>query len=444
MRSHGIPSGHRLRGQSSTTDRRTGDGSLVGVIPAAMGEYCAAAGLDFDERALLEHLVDVAARVTGEVRSSSLTDLAAELGHGPSGRRTLATRLRRLAECGAIEWTPPGRGGLGGRLVLIVHRRLVHQGRCDRQSFVLVRRRALTDYASAHGLSPTTRAALHRLLLEANPWRRALLESPAGVMERWGLGRRRGPRVLAELAAAGAVRCLTDRLEVAVFADLVHSAPRLLEGGSGSPLAVSGPPHRASSSTTTRVDDDQNARATCAFAPLDGYPDEPDPEDRERRAAVQGQGQVLLEALAKQAPAHARYELLVDPTQGGGRRYLRRALVDLAEVVGDELAVALVADAWPVDARPMAHGLARARRRLEQARLDTDAGARLRADLDAERVRGRRSQLAGAANYGRSRALAGLDGADVLAGYPDDPEAAAVALESFARAQAALAGAVAS
>lgn len=85
---------------------------------------------------------------------------------------------------------------------------------------------------------------------------------------------------------------------------------------------------------------------------------------------TQGHGQdlgtELLEAVARAAPASARHELLDDPDQAPGRATLRRRLVALADLVGFDAAVVVVAGEWPTAVvSPMAHANARARARLE-------------------------------------------------------------------------------
>ncbi|MGH9165319.1 MAG: hypothetical protein ACRDZW_07410, partial [Acidimicrobiales bacterium] len=79
-------------------------GAFVQVLPGAVTAFCLEQGLDFDERALLEHLLDVANRETGVVAGCTASGLARDLGFGPSGRRTLTDRLDRLVAAGAIEW----------------------------------------------------------------------------------------------------------------------------------------------------------------------------------------------------------------------------------------------------------------------------------------------------------------------------------------------------
>ncbi|MCA1701806.1 MAG: hypothetical protein LC808_00460, partial [Actinobacteria bacterium] len=110
-------------------DRRPGrtmsrPGSFLQVLPGAVTAFCLEHGLDFDERALLEHLLDTADRGNGVVERSTLSGLARDLGFGPSGRRTLADRLARLAAVGAVQWEP-GSGCEPGRIEILVYRRLV-------------------------------------------------------------------------------------------------------------------------------------------------------------------------------------------------------------------------------------------------------------------------------------------------------------------------------
>jgi hypothetical protein len=92
---------------------------------------------------------------------------------------------------------------------------------------------------------------------------------------------------------------------------------------------------------------------------------------------LQGQGNdlaaELLQAVARMAPASARYELLVDPEQATGRAALRRRLITLSDVMGFDAAVVVVAGEWPVAVTSaMAHANARARARLDGHPVSSD------------------------------------------------------------------------
>jgi hypothetical protein len=432
----------------------------VRILRAEVATYCRAHGLDFDERDLLEHLLDVADWRTGAVPGFTLTGLAADLRYGPSRRRTLGEQLDRLAAAGAIDadWSAGGAGGRPGRMVVLVYAQLVALKGDARTGWVGVRPDALADYASGHGLSGDARALLRLLLVLVDPWRRSL--DGRGTL---GLGRRRRQRLLGELVDAGAVRCGPDCLQVLVYEQLVEGARRIVGNGPAEPdRAEPMTRSRGADDQIARTSDqiarrfDQIARTTSGFAPLE-LPEvsdlTPEPEALSRPTVVEvhgvgedfragvfdqppkgqepppGPGDELLAAIARAAPASARRELLADVDQVPGRIALRSLLTRLEAQVGFDAAVSCVAGEWPVGRHSaMAHAISRAKRRVEGAPIVTGpAGHQVDCVDELNPLERRRRRLAGAASLGRNWAAAGVDEAEVCAHF-DDPEERAAAL----------------
>ena len=193
-----------------------------------MGEvarFAEAHGLGFDDRSVLEHLLLAADHRSGAIAPFSLTDLSRDLGLGPSGRRTLGGRLKRLQDVGALTWVA---GGRPGRLEVIVYGRLVHAGADDRRrGFVQIVPAALAELAGHHHLSPTATALLRRLLVQADARTHLVVATTSTALaDTLGLGWRRLGLALEELVAAGAVDWTSGRpLRVLVYDRLVRSAP---------------------------------------------------------------------------------------------------------------------------------------------------------------------------------------------------------------------------
>ena len=199
----------------------TPPGRFVQVMSGEVARFAEAHGLGFDDRAVLEHLLLAADHRTGAIAPFSLTDLARDLGLGPSGRRTLGGRLKRLEAVGAVKWAG---GGRPGRLEVLVYGRLVHAGAADRRrGFVQILPAALAEY---HRLSPTATALLRRLLVQADARAHLVVATTSGALANtFGLGWRRLGPALEELARAGAVEWGPGRpLRVLAYDRLVRAA----------------------------------------------------------------------------------------------------------------------------------------------------------------------------------------------------------------------------
>lgn len=232
-------------------------GRFVQVLAGELANFANSCVLRFDERALLEHLLLRADHRNGLIEPFSVTELAAEMGLGPSGRRTLGGHLDRLVGAGAVTWTRRP-----GRLEILVYPRLVHAGTKDgRRGFVQLLPSALADHAQEHGLSPTATALLVRLLLQADPATHTLRSTtPSALQELLGLGWRRLGPALAELAAAGSLMWSPGTaLRVLVYGRLVRTG------------AADSKPPRAARSQTNRAATapDRAASRPKARDPLD-------------------------------------------------------------------------------------------------------------------------------------------------------------------------------
>ncbi|HET7486512.1 MAG TPA: hypothetical protein VFJ85_01190 [Acidimicrobiales bacterium] len=419
-------------------------GTFVQVLPGAVSAFCAEHGLDFDERALLEHLLDTAEHGSGVVHDCTLSGLARDLGLGPSGRRTLAARLGRLVSAHAIDWEPSW-GSEPGRIEVLVYPRLVRGGRGDRRvGYVQVLPGALAGARARHDLSATAGALLRRLVVDVDHRTHVLTGSLRQLTTRYGLGRLRLTNALDELAAAGLLRRHPERLELPAYGDLVRlAAPPADPCTPRSDRAPAVPESRA-----PRV---QNARPSSL---LDGKDQDLEPKTPENTHApiadlAQGQGPSLgneardsnLAALALALPEATHHELLADPAQAPGRQALRRRLERLVAAVGQADAVATVSRDWPKGvASPMALANSRAERRLVELAGASATGAAV-AELAAQQATRRRSDaLRGAGNLGRAWASAGATADDVAAEFAGDEEALETALGAFHAAQAAGAG----
>ena len=410
-------------------------GAFLQVLPGAVTAFCLEHGLDFDERALLEHLLDTADRGDAVVGRCTLSGLARDLGHGPSGRRTLAARLARLVAVGAIEWEP-GSGCDPGRIEILVYRRLVRDGRGDRRAgYVQVVPGALAAAWARHDLTASARALLRRLVVDVDHRSHTLTGSVRQLTAHYGLGRQRLNSALGELVAAGLVRRLPERLELCAYDQLVRVAPAPVERpGPRSDRAPTAPESRA-----TRV---QNARPSFL---LDARDQDLEPESaREEHAAApnatQGQGGGCtidgaddnLATLALALPEPTHHELLADPAQAPGRQALRRRLEALVAELGQADAVATMARDWPehVDSA-MALANNRAQRRLSELTGSATTAAGV-ADLAARQAARRRlDALQGARNLGQAWANGGATAEDVAAQFAGDEEAREAALAAF-------------
>jgi hypothetical protein len=231
-------------------------GRFVQVMAGELARFADAHDLGFDDRSLLEHLLLAADHRSGMIAPFSLTDLARDLGLGPSGRRTLGGRLRRLEAVGAVTWA---RGGRSGRLEILVYGRLVHAGASDpRRGFVQIVPAALAELAGHHRLSPTATAALRRLLVQADARTHLVVATTsAALANTFGLGWRRLGPALEELAGAGVVEWGPGRpLRVLAYDRLVRSAaPASATARSGGDRAGH-PPDRASKGAKSRGSQD--------------------------------------------------------------------------------------------------------------------------------------------------------------------------------------------
>lgn len=441
------------------------NGAFIQVLPCAVNAFCHKRALDFDERALLEHLLDSAERITGVVSDCTLTGLARAMGLGPSGRRTTAIRLSRLVAAAAIEWVR-GTGTEPGRIRILVHHDLVRRGRGDRRvGYVQVCPAALADMAARCSLSATARALLRRLVVDVDHRSRTLTVSMRQLTARYGIGRGRAAAALDELIHAGLIRRSTGGVQVAVYDRVVRtpsSAHLSTDGAVDVPATarldraarLSTPPlNRATDPTAARLDRAatapesrglrvQNARPSSL---LEGRDQDLNPESvLGLRAASSGeQGQVdsvdvkpieltLLAQLALALPVEVHSNLLTEPAQRPGRQALERRLARLAAQLGRDEAIETVANGWPAEvASAMALANDRARRRLDElASSGRTAGAV--AELVAVAADRRRTQaLVGARNLGRVWAEAGATLEEVAAKYARDPEALQVALGAF-------------
>ena len=411
-----------------------GPGAFVQVLPGAVTAFCLEHGLDFDERALLEHLLDVADRETGVVEDCTASGLARDLGFGPSGRRTLTDRLDRLVAAGAIDWEPTW-GRDPGRIEILLYHRLVRGGRGDRRAgYVQVLPAAVAAAWARHHLSVTARALLRRLVADVDHRTHALPGSLRQLTARYGLSRQRLTKALDELAAAGLLRRLPDRLELPAYTDLVRLAAPIDLAEARSNRAAAAPESRA-----PRV---ENARPS---SPLDGTDQDLEPETTPApkppaASSAQGQGggctidhpDANLAALALALPEATHHELLADPAQAPGRQALRRRLDRLVAALGQADAVATMTRDWPDDVdSAMALANNRAERRLGELAGSTTTAAGVAALAAQQAVRRRADALKGARNLGQAWASAGAAAEDVAARFVGDEEARAAALAAF-------------
>lgn len=436
-----------------------GPGAFIQVLPGAVDAFCRDRGLDFDERALLEHLVDSAERDTGVISDCTVTGLARALGLGPSGRRTTASRLDRLVAAAAIDWNR-GSATEPGRIRILVHPDLVRKGRGDRRvGYVQVCPQALAEVAIGCALSPTARALLRRLVIDVDHRSRTLSVSIRQLTARYGMGRRRMTAALEELADAGLIRRSTGDIHVLVYERVVRTpsppppmstnraaetpATARLDRATDAPMpSATARPDRAAAAFKTREGRAQNARPTSL---IDGRDIDLEPESvlQSRAPSATGQGQVegpcelqseqsLLAALALALPVEVHQELLSDPTQGPGRQALQRRIARLAAQVGQDEAIAALAKGWPAQVgSAMALANDRAKRRLNELTTSSQTALAVAELVDAAAARRRTDALVGARNLGRAWAAAGATFDDVAETYTDDPEARQAALAAF-------------
>lgn len=366
-------------------------GCFVQVLAGELAEFGDSCGLRFDERALLEHLLLRADHRNGLIEPFSVTELAAEMGLGPSGRRTLGGHLERLVSAGAVAWTRRP-----GCLEVLAYSRLVHAGAKDtRRGFVQLVPSALTDHAREHSLSPTAVALLGRLLLEADPGTQTLQSTTAPALQALlRLGWRRLGPALAELAAAGSlVWSPGSVLRVLVYSQLV----RIGAGGTRPGPVARSQPDRASGSA------DRAAGPDKARGRLDPIRDQ-DPDLGKTTPPTpplppigedQGRGWRLLVRVEK---------TLTDAQRQGLRGPLDRA--PLSHLIGEldrlldggwapEALLADIAAALPNDWRSPARLLLARARALPSAPPDPEVlraaadAARLAAEIEAARAHAR-------------------------------------------------------
>lgn len=201
-------------------------GRFVQVLVGELARFASTHGLGFDERCLLEHLLLVADHRSGAIAPFSLTDLARDLGLGPSGRRTVRGRLERLKNAGAVTWVSPN-ASRPGCLQVLVYSQLVHGGAADRRrGFVQLVPSALAELCRRHSLSPTASALILRLALQVDPRSHVVASSTAAALSAelavgWG---RLGP-AFEELAAAGVIDWSPRRpLRVVAYDRVVRTA----------------------------------------------------------------------------------------------------------------------------------------------------------------------------------------------------------------------------
>ena len=221
-----------------------------------LARFAADHGLGFDDRSVLEHLLLAADHRSGMIAPFSLTDLARDLGLGPSGRRTLGGRLKRLEAVGALTWVG---GGRPGRLEILVYGRLVHAGAADRRrGFVQIVPAALAELAGHHHLSPTAAALLSRLLVQADARTHLVVATTSAALANTvALGWRRLGPALEELAGAGAVEWGPGRpLRVLAYDRLVRSAAPGPASARSDGDRAGHPPERASNGTKSRGSQD--------------------------------------------------------------------------------------------------------------------------------------------------------------------------------------------
>lgn len=231
-------------------------GRFVQVMSGEVARFAEAHGLGFDDRSVLEHLLVAADHRSGVIAPFSLTDLARDLGLGPSGRRTLGGRIKRLEAVGAVKWSG---GGRPGHLDVLVYDRLVHAGATDRRrGFVQIMPAALAELAERHHLSPTATALLRRLLVQADARTHLLVATTsAALANSLGLGWRRLGPALEELAGAGAVEWGPGRpLRVLAYDRLVRSAAPSPDTARSDGDRAGHPPDRASNGARSRGSQD--------------------------------------------------------------------------------------------------------------------------------------------------------------------------------------------
>ncbi|MFN2505468.1 MAG: hypothetical protein ABR540_14785 [Acidimicrobiales bacterium] len=202
-------------------------GRFVQVLTGEVARFAETHGLGFDDRSLLEHLLLAADHRSGAITPFSLTDLACDLGLGPSGRRTLRGRLERLSAAGAVSWVAPSSAS-PGRIEVLVYARLVHAGAADRRrGFVQIVPSALTALAQRYHLSPTATALLTRLLVQADPRTQTVMVTTATALAReLALGWRRLSPALDELGRAASVEWSPGRpVRVLAYDSLVRTTP---------------------------------------------------------------------------------------------------------------------------------------------------------------------------------------------------------------------------
>jgi hypothetical protein len=429
-------------------------GRFVAIVPEAVESFTTQHGLNSGERALLEYLLLEADWRTHRLPGFSLTDLAEQLRLGPSGRRSLAKRLDRLAASGAVAWSRH-QGARSGCLQVLVYSALV-RGAGERVGrWVQVLPDAVSEWSASHELGPAAQALLVRLLLAVD-YRSASLAGPSSSLAaRLGLTWRAFSRAVDELAAAGALtwapgpRC--SQLQLVVYPELVRV--QASRGRRDQPDSIAG-------SRAERALPSRNRAASIAESR--GRPAVLDPIDVVERDADEhlpyeaargendactppGQGDVEASSLtlwqqlgAAIAPEH-REPILTDPEQAGGRTVAKRRLSELADVVGPDEAVRQASDDWPeVVLWPMGFLVDRLRRRVAEthgAGLEAVAVESLGRQADRRR---RAGMLAGAANLGRTWATAGVEAEDaeswIRVEFGDDAEAAAQALQAYTAA----------
>lgn len=428
-------------------------GRFVAIVPEALEAFAAQHGLDSGERALLEYLLLDADWRTHRLPGFSLADLAEQLRLGPSGRRSLAKRLDRLAAIGAVAWSRQ-QGARPGWVHVLAYSGLVRTSGERVGRWVQVLPDAVSHWSTSHDLGPAAQALLVRLLLLVDHRSASLVGPSSTLAARLGLTWRAFTLAVDELASAGALTWATEarssQLQLVVYPELVRvHGSHMARGGAGAGVAESRA-GRASRSRNRAAGIAESRGRPGLLAPIDlvdrdkDLPYEPcNGQNDADRLAGQGNLQATSPGLWEQlaaavAPEH-REPILVDPEQAGGRTVAKRKLSELAEVVGADEAVRQASSDWP-DAVlwPMGFLVDRLRRRLAEthgAGLEAVAAESLSRQADHRR---RAGMLAGAANLGRTAAQAGLDVDDaedwIRTKFGNDDEARAQALQAYTAA----------
>ncbi|HEV2810867.1 MAG TPA: hypothetical protein VGV93_10795 [Acidimicrobiales bacterium] len=440
-------------GHPKTVLRPVPSGRFVAIVPEAVEAFAAQHGLDSGERALLEYLLLEADWRTHRLPGFSLTDLAEQLRLGPSGRRSLAKRLDRLAAIEAVAWSRQ-QGARPGWVQVLAYGRLVRTSGERVGRWVQVLPDSVSQWSASHDLGPTAQALLVRLLLLVDHRSASFVGPSSSLAARAGLTWRGFSLAVDELAAAGAITWTSgprsSHLQLLVHGELVRVHGSQMPGGDAGAGIAESRAGRALRSRNRAVGIAESRGRPAVLPPIDlvdknkDLPYEPCRGENDA-AGVAGQGDLeakspgLWEQLgAAIAPEH-RKPILIDPEQAGGRTVAKRKLSELAEVVGPEEAVRQASSDWPEAVLwPMGFLVDRLRRRLAETHgtgLEVAAAESLGRQVDRRR---RAGMLAGAANLGRTSAQASLDVDEaeewIRAKFGGDDEAIAEALQAYTAA----------